>query len=302
MKHFLFLILLIVASFTVKAQNELIVGQYIHNQFAINPSFAGNREGLTIFGGYRKQWTGIEQTPQSILLTTHAPLKNDNLVIGLSLYNQSIHQSMNSGAMFTIGYRAKTTEHTWLAFALQPGASMRTTNWTKTKLIDADDVAFSEKESTISPLLGFGMSWYGRQFFVGASVTSLFVSDDFDQRDAEFAPADANYIATAGYMFNLGDDFKIQPSVMAQINKKQDTAVDATLTTVYRDFIWVDLAYRTIGEAVMGAAVNVKPQLRIAYNYDFSIGDMKGYNFGSHEISIQYDFVYKVKTVSPKFF
>ena len=33
-----------------------------------------------------------------------------------------------------------------------------------------------------------------------------------------------------------------------------------------------------------------------------TMGDLNGYNSGSHEISLQYDFIYKVKTVSHRFF
>lgn len=305
MKNIRKILLILLASISVlcaQAQNELIISQYIHNRYAINPSFAGNREGLTIFGSFRKQWTNIENTPQSILLTTHAPLRNENIIIGLSAYNQSIHESTNTGALFTIGYRARVSEKSWLSFALQPGVSLRNTDWKKVKLIDSNDDAFRKSESSVSPLLGFGLSWYGRNHFIGASVVSLMVSDDFDQRDAEFAPADANYILTGGYMFGVSEQLKIQPSVMASFCKKTDTSVDGTITAIYKDFIWIDAGYRTTDEITLGAAVQIKPQLRVAYNYDYMIGDLNGYQKGSHEISIQYDFVYKVKTVGPKFF
>ena len=90
-KYFLALVVL-AASTQALAQNELIVSQYIHNRFAVNPSFAGARGGLSVFGGFRKQWATIENTPRSILLTAHSPLKNEKLTLGLSLYNQKIHE------------------------------------------------------------------------------------------------------------------------------------------------------------------------------------------------------------------
>ena len=289
-------------SFCAFAQNDLIQSQYIHNRFAVNPAFAGNREGVTIFGGFRKQWAGIEKTPTSMLLTTHAPLRHDNIVVGLTFYNQFIHETSNMGALATIGYRTRATEKTWLEFALQPGVAMHSYNWNKIKLMDADDKAFSKAESATTPLLGFGMSWYGRSHFVGVSTTSLLVSNDFYDHDSKFKPDSANYIFTGGYMFDITNTFKLQPSTLVSFRKGNDTVIDGTLTAIYNDFIWVDAGYRTTDEITLGLAVQVKPQLRISYNYDMSIGDLNGQHYGSHEISIQYDFVYRVKTVSPKFF
>lgn len=293
---------LIVVATSLKAQNDIIIGQYIHNQYAVNPAFAGSREGLTLFGSYRKQWTGIENTPTSILLDGHAPMKNDKITVGLSLYYQTIHQSTNAGAQLAIGYRTQLSNNTWLGLALQPGVSMRNTNWQKVNTTTAGDASFAEKESSVAPLLGFGAAWYGKKFFIGLSCVSFFVSDDFDRRTAEFSPADATYIATAGYLFSLGSDFKLQPSALASYNQQYELTADGTLSLIYKRFIWLDAAYRTTGEAIGGVAIQALKQLRIAYNYEFTIGDLNGYNSGSHEISLQYDLVYKVKATGPKFY
>lgn len=302
-KKILSVVAVVMATITVTAQNELIISQYIHNRYAVNPSFAGARNGLSIFGSFRKQWAGIENTPQSILLTAHAPLKHDNLVLGVQAYNQHIHQSSNTGLMAAVGYRVSTGKHQWLSFALQPGISLHKTDWTKVRLMDetTDDV-FSENETSAAPLLGVGASWYGQKYFVGASVQSLLVSDDFDQRSAKFAPGDATYIATGGYLFDISDKFELQPSLLMRYKKGENTHLDATLSGIYNNFLWVSAGYRTDGDAVFGVAAQVAKRFRVAYHYEFTTGDLNGYNNGSHEISLQYDFIYKVKVVGPKFF
>lgn len=294
-------LLLIMVSVSSQAQNDLIVGQYIHNQFAINPAFAGSRESLTLFGSWRKQWSGIENTPTSILLSGHAPLKKNNLVLGAQIWNQTIHQSMNSGVELAMGYRFNVAKRTWLGLALLPGVSLRKTDWTKVKVIDEDDEIFGENTSNTTPLLGFGASIYSNKFFAGVSVTSLFISDDFDKTAAEFAPADAQYILTGGFIVGK-DVIKVQPSVMASYSKKNEMDATGTVTAIWKDMVWLDCAYSTKNELNFGAAYQALPQLRIAYNYGLTTGDLSGYSRGSHEISLQYDFVYRVKTVNPRFF
>ncbi|MCQ2203991.1 MAG: PorP/SprF family type IX secretion system membrane protein [Bacteroidales bacterium] len=306
MKKLISTILLVVLALfantsNAKAQNDLIVGQYIHNQFAINPAFAGSREGLTFFGSWRKQWTGIENTPTSILFSCHTPLKKENIIIGLQGWNQQIHQASNTGIELALGYRFNVAKNTWVGLALLPGVSIRSTDWTKVKLIDEGDDVFAENTSNTTPLLGFGASVYNQRFFFGLSATSLFISDEFDRVDAEFAPADAQYIATGGGLIGNGQ-IKVQPSVMASYSKKYEADVTGTLSVIWKDFIWVDGSYSTKNEISAGVAVQALPQMRIAYNYGVTTGDLSGYSRGSHEISIQYDLVYKVKTVNPRFF
>lgn len=301
MRRIVITILVMFTALASFAQNDLIVGQYIHNQYAINPAFAGNREGVTFFGSWRKQWMGIENTPTSILFTTHAPLKNEKLTIGLQAWNQKIHQTANTGVGVSIGYRTRITPNTWLGLALLPGVSIKSADWTKLNLIDKDDDVFAEKTSCTSPLMGFGATWYGRRHFAGLSVTSLFINNEFDQSASIFAPGDAQYICTGGYL--LGDgDIHVQPSAMVSYSKAESTNVTATLSGIYRNFIWLDAAYCTKSEINVGIAIQALPQLRVAYNYGLTTGDLSGHSNGTHEISVQYDLVYLIKTVGPRFF
>ena len=304
MRSLLTIILLLSVSAGLTAQTDLLLVQYIYNQYAVNPAFAGSRGGLTAFASFRKQWTDIESTPRSILFTAHSPLRNNHLAIGFTASNQTIHQSSVTAFTGALSYRIPLgTNKSFVEFALQPGVSLRKTDWTKVNIYDQADPAFSENTSNISPLLGFGVTFYGRQFFVGANIASFIVSRDFDLQDAEFAPADATYLFTGGYQFNLGD-ITLQPSIMVQYQKDADPQIDATLTPGWNDFIFIELGYRTTGEAIAGVSVRPKPmpQLRVSYNYEMTTGDLKGFNNGSHEISIQYDFVYRTKNVGPRFF
>ncbi len=294
----------LVAAPAVEAQNELVVSQYMHNYFAVNPAFAGSRDGLTIFGSFRKQWSGIESTPMSQLLTLNTPMRHDKLTGGISVYNQTIHESRNSGILATVGYRTRISNSAWLGLALQPGAAFRSTDWTKVRTMDRDkeDVVFTEKKTGVAPLLGVGISVYGENFFAGVSTSTLFVTNDFDKADTEFAPADATYMACAGYWFNLSQGFAIQPSVLVDYSKANSTAANISLSGIWNDKVWVTLAYRTNKDATAGLAYSPNGRLKVAYSYTMTLGDLNGYNSGSHEISLQYDFIYKVKTVSHRFF
>ncbi len=289
----------------VYAQQDVLMSQYMHNQYAINPAFAGSRVGLSAFASFRKQWTGVENSPRSILFSTHTPLKISSLAVGFSAVNQKILETSTTGIQASVAYRIDVgSMGNTLAFALQPGVSMIKTDWTNMDTYDWDKVddVFSEKETKISPTVGVGIALYGDQFFLGASVQSLIVSDAFD-KSAEFAPGDATYYVTGGYEWEVTDDFTLQPSIMLQ-KTKNSTDVDVTLTPGWQQMLYLELGYRTSGVMLGGVSIRPKqiPQLKVAYTYERTTGDFSGYNSGSHEISISFDFVYRVRNVGPRFF
>lgn len=283
-------------------QNELIVSQYVHNYFAVNPSFAGSRGGLSLFAGARKQWAAIENSPTSLLLTAHTPMRHEKLTGGVSVYHQRIHESANSGLMATVGYRTLVGRATWLGLALQPGVALRSRDWTKVRTMEAHDEVFAERETGAAPLLGLGASLYGEKFFAGLSTTSLVVTDDFERRTTKFSPADATYVACGGYWIALGADMALQPSALADYSRATGAAVMASVSGVWRETAWLTAAYRTTRDLTLGAAYKPNSRLRVAYSYSMNLGPLSGQGSGSHELTLQYDLVWSVRVVGPRFY
>ena len=94
----------------------------------------------------------------------------------------------------------------------------------------------------------------------------------------------------------------MQPSVFARYNDALEDITDVNATLIYANRVLLGLSYRTTEEVAVTASFQVDQRLRLAYSYDYSIGKIGTYNKGSHEISIQYDFVFRSGSVSPKFF
>ena len=137
---------------------------------------------------------------------------------------------------------------------------------------------------------------------MGFSIPSFFYNDVFLNEDAEFSLSDATYCLTAGYLFALGDKWAVQPSFFTRYNKALEDISDFNATILYDKRFLLGLSYRTTDEVAITASVQVDQRLRIAYSYDYSLGSVATYNKGSHEISIQYDFVFRSGSVSPKFY
>lgn len=303
MKILLSIILFLGFSIVASAQNEILATQYIHNRYAVNSAFAGAREGVSLFGSYRKQWLDIPGSPASQLFTAHAPLRNNNIALGMSAFYQKFAIASNSGISLTYAYRFRTGDNNWFSLAVSPGVSFMSSTWEDLKTIEPGDEAFINTETLTTPMLGFGAAWYGQRFFAGFSIPTLFYNNQFNDGDGyKFSPADATYIVTGGYLISLDEMWSLQPAMLVRYNKEFDEVIDVDATLIYDNFLMLGLSYRTTKEASVTAAIQIDRRLRAAYSYDYGFGDFGKYHSGSHEISLQYDFVYRSKSVSPKFY
>ena len=299
-------LLLLVICFTIttvlSAQKEVNVSQYMLSRYAVNTAFGGSHEALSILGSYRQKWMGFNGTPTSLFFAAHAPLKKDAVALGLEFYNQSYNVVNESGFAGSYTYRVRTGNNIWLGFSLSGGLSFTSVNWGGVPLKETGDPVFVNEEKKSVPILGFGTAIYGESFFAGVSVPNFYYNDITTSEKASIDPGKAQFLLTGGYMFRLSDMFKVQPSALVIINRKEGNIIDASGSVIWNDMLWIGLTYRTIEEIVGMAAFQVLPQFRVAYSFDYNTGQLKNYNNGTHEFSLQYKFGYKVNTPSPKFF
>ncbi len=299
---FLFIMIFTLTIGSAWGQKVMTLSQYMHNRFAVNTSFAGSREVLSLFGSFRKQWTGIPQSPNLQYFTGHTPLNNQNMALGMQVFNESFAIKNNVGASFSYTYRVRLNPYTWMAFSASGGFSSYAINWNNVTLRDQDDIVFGGNDSSLGPQAGFGWSIYNDRFFGGVSIPEFFIHD-FEKLDGtQLDPKKIDYLFTGGYMLDLSSTLTFQPSFLLKINQETGNWADLSATIIHDDMIWGGVTYRTRDELIFLAGWQLLPQLRMAYSYDYSFGDIGNYNNGSHEISIQYDFGYQINTPNPKYF
>src|SRR6056297_2975449 len=86
MKRWMVLVLLLVVFLTAsKGQVEPIYTQYMFNMQPINPAYAGMWEKIGFSSLVRKQWSGINRSPLTQIMSFHTPLKNEKVGLGLNV-------------------------------------------------------------------------------------------------------------------------------------------------------------------------------------------------------------------------
>ncbi|MGB0423082.1 MAG: type IX secretion system membrane protein PorP/SprF, partial [Flavobacteriales bacterium] len=101
----------------------------------------------------------------------------------------------------------------------------------------------------------------------------------------------------------LKPGLKFKPTFQTKYVAGAPVSMDVTANFLVDDWLWLGGMYRFGDAFALIASFQVTDQLRAGYSYDYTLSELSGYNSGSHELMLSYDFVYnRAKTLSPRYF
>ena len=187
----------------LSAQQEAIYTQYFNNMQAVNPAYVGSRGTLTATLLHRSQWTGIDGAPRTQTATVHSPIFNENFGAGLSFMNDMIGPVSSTILSADLAGRVKIHKGGYLAGGIKLGFNFFRANLTTVDVTDPDN-AFTRNVSSNLPNVGAGLYYYTPVYYVGLSAPRL-IKNDLDPDDPQGSEASErrHYYLAAGLCFPL---------------------------------------------------------------------------------------------------
>lgn len=295
-------------SANANGQQDPMYSQYMFNTLAINPAYAGSRNVLSVTGLVRSQWIGIEGAPKTQTISFDTPLPGKNVGIGFQAFNDQVGITKTTGAFASYAYRLQGQNGT-LSFGLQAGISNFRAQYSSITLTSgsAGDPAFGQDVNAILPNFGTGIYYNSEKFYIGASVPHL-LNNQLNNGEVSVTNGlvSRQYIhafLTAGYVIDIGLDYKIKPSFMVRGVKGAPLQADLSANFWIKDALAIGAQYRTKSDVSAMLEAQISPQIRIGYAFDRSITKLVNYNSGSHEIMLRYEFGFeKDKILAPRYF
>ena len=283
---------------------EPVYSQYWVNGLAINPAYAGSRECFSNTLLYRNQWMGFEGAPVTQTLSSHAPFKDEKNAVGVFLFHEEIGVSDYIDIYGNYAFRFQVGKGK-LSLGLRAGASLFQGNYAD---ISADPEGLTtdlvlNNESEILPNVGVGVYYYSDKYFVGLSVPKLLSHElKNSEKTMSFSPNNYELLLTAGYLLKLSEIVKFKPSFLLRYRLDNSWLLDVGGNIILYDALWFGGSYRWNGESVFMMEYQVSDQIRAGVAYDFAMGDLASQHAGSLEIVLRYEFKYKIRAVSPRYF
>jgi type IX secretion system PorP/SprF family membrane protein len=304
MKHLYIAIFLLGAFFSqdITAQQDPQYTQYMYNMNVVNPAYAGNKEVLSFTALYRQQYSGLNGGPETFTFSAHSPV-NDRIGLGLSAIKDELGPVEETNVFVDFSYTIPVGKSLDLAFGLKAGATFHNVGLTDLELQDPNDPFFSENIDNTYPNVGAGAFLYSDNFYLGLSVPNLLNSVHLDENGLKYGNEVNHYFATAGYVFNVSDNFKLKPSVLVKSAFDAPVSFDGNLNALFYDKFELGVSYR-LDDSFSGlVGFQVTDAIRIGYAYDRVTSDIKTVADSSHEVILTFDLFFKKKALrSPRYF
>lgn len=284
------------------AQQDSQYTQYMYNTITINPAYAGSREVLSIFGLYRAQWVGLDGAPKTAAFSVNSPINDSSFGIGLSVVSDKIGPATESNISADLSYFIQVSENYKLAFGLKGTANLFNIDVSKLSIQNPDDPRFQNLDNDFSPNVGAGIYLYSDKFYAGLSVPNFFETNHYKDNSVSITKDKMHYYFITGYVFDVGTNLKIKPSILMKAAEGAPLQGDASLNFLIYDKLTLGAAYRW--DAAWSAMVGfqISPSVFAGYAYDMETTDLKNYNSGSHEIFLRWELFNNSKMLTPRFF
>ena len=300
-------LLALVLALPVDGQQVPVTSQYLTNGLVINPAYAGTREVLSANLSYRKQWARISGAPQFQTLSLHSPVnKKEKVSLGLMADYLTYGVTKDVGIYAFYAYSVRLG-HGRLSMGLKGGFDLSNTNYNRLRFPDgnpADPLLSGDMKYSL-PNMGVGFYYYTDKYFVGLSVPSLltYKRDEADQFSVTPDYSLFRTYLTAGTLVRVADMFKVKPSVLIRYSMHEPLEVDLNANLIFADMLWFGCSFRIAEKAAVALLdLQVTPQLKVGYSFDYQLGHLNNYTSGTHEVSLRYEFAFAVTATSPRYF
>src|SRR5690606_31305689 len=142
----------------------------------INPAYAGSKEAMSVTLLHRQQWVGFAGRPITTSFSSHGPLMNNTMGVGLSILNEKIGAQNRNLIYGSYAYRIKAGEKGKLALGLMGGVETQSYKFGNIKVSDTGpaDPQFSQNAPNIvAPNFGFGVYYSSKTYYAGLSIPRL---------------------------------------------------------------------------------------------------------------------------------
>lgn len=303
----------------VLAQQDAQFSQYMFNGIYINPAYAGYKEQLNVHAFYRNQWTGIEGAPKTVSLAVDAIANNGNVGLALQISSDMLGAQRNQSVYANYAYRIRMNDDgsSRLAFGLGVGAIQLGIDGSMLNPNDFESGQPTGMQNSIVPDARTGVYFSNDRFYAGLSADNL-ISQYVDTYSFIARPKPHFYL-TSGLLVPLNEGVLLKPSFLLKDDRGGPTSVDLNAFVIFNERLWLGGSYRTgvklynkdylqkelsqVNSAVAAIQFFPNQNFRIGYAHDFSIGPLRGYSSGTHEISIGYFFnTRNTRMLTPRYF
>jgi type IX secretion system PorP/SprF family membrane protein len=261
--------------------------QFMFNNLAINPAYAGADEALSITALGRSQWTGVENAPSTQSLAAHT-LAFKRVGLGLNIVNDRIGVHRNTNVMGSYAYHLRAGKRAFVSLGLEAGVTNFKSDYASLGVTNDPKAMGVIRGSRLN--LGAGLYLRSNKLDLGISAPGFLARkvNINDTISVRFNSPDL--LLYSRYRLKLNDRYVFQPALLFKYYPGLPASVDVNASFIYARVLTAGLSYRSKESIDVLMKLQLTTRLELGYAYDYPIGKVSGLSGASHEIMLHYVF------------
>lgn len=287
------------------AQQDPLFTQYTFNKLLVNPAYAGSKEDLDITLLSRNQWVNILGAPETYTISAHSSFNKKRVGLGFYVFRDVLGPTVNNGIMGTYAYRLLLGRSSF-SFGFQLGVKYYDFDWTQMNLKD-DDVVFDPQDvRKVIPDLNLGVYYQSNRFFAGLSSKQLLENEmglSVGTEANSFSKLTRHFYFMGGAALPMDDKIVFKPSMLVKYTKNAPTQFDFNASFLFNNYLLLGASYRTMQAITFMTELTITETIKLGYSYDIYLNELQPFNYGSHEIRVEFDFgMLNTRMRTPRYF
>jgi type IX secretion system PorP/SprF family membrane protein len=246
----------------------------------VNPGYNASKTDPSVTLLYRNQWTGFPGAPKTYATNLNIPVNKWHTGFGMNVIAETRGLITQTDAALNACVDVKANSSTYLAFGLSMGAEIKQIDMTRA--IYLGETFSAEDYNHTNFYTGVGLNLFAKDLHLGASFHYTPLNGNYYQGNESYS-----LYLNGSYLFDLSEDWSIKPSVIYRHFAK-DNDLDLGIFVLYKDLVWIGVADRINSALIFFADVKINKYLRFGYSFDLGTTGISGFNYGSHEVSLQF--------------
>lgn len=284
-------ILLVGFAFVSNAQQLPHYSLYMLNEAIINPASLSSKTENELTIMLKEQWASFEGAPSTQSIS-YNHLNHHKFKRGINIVNDVTGPISMLNASISGSYILPSKGKNSLAL----GGSASIMQY----IFDNNQITL-EDDGVLDPIINGGVDkvlgnsftasayYFNSDYFVGLSVPNIIGSSLGISENNSNNKLENHYYLNGGINFDLKNKYKVKPSVLIKKIGATPVQFDVNMRTIYDDFIWGGVTYRT-GDAVALLMGLNYTNYNFAYSYDITTSSIRIPSAGSHGLLFTYKF------------
>jgi len=294
------------------AQYRPEYSHFMLNNYLINPAITGIENYTDVQIGYRRQWLGIEGSPQTVYISAHSPLglvprgfsntinRNNEQInryprsrerkpihgIGGMLLSDRIGPFSRFQGYLSYAYHLPITNQFTLSMGASLGAIHNTIDPDRVLLNDPNDPTINNFSREFSLDGAVGIFGYTNNFYAG--IAFMDINALSTSGDATISPfSDMQIMLTTGMKIDFTTSpLSLLPSLQVRTIGNDAVSWQSALRLLIKDQFWIGSGYRFESDFILMTGMYINNLLSFSYAYDLGVATPARYSEGSHEFTL----------------